>query len=110
MAYRLLRDVVRDVEVPLFVTVGSPLGIDVVKRHLPRPLGMPARVRHWLNAADERDYVALYARLDRDTFPADIENISDVHNPLEDPHGIAGYLTDRVVLTRISHAVASVQL
>jgi hypothetical protein len=107
VAYRVLRQVVPEVEVPLLITVGCPLGIDVVQRHLPTPLGMPAGVRRWVNAADERDYVALYSRLDRDTFPADIEKISDVHTPKNNPHGIAGYLSDRSVLDRISRALST---
>jgi len=108
VAYRVLQNAAPAIEVPLLATVGSPLGIDIVKAYLPHPLGMPPKVGHWLNAADERDYVALYSRLDRDTFPADIENISDVHNPRDNPHGIAGYLSDRSVLTRISRAISAV--
>jgi hypothetical protein len=97
----------RLVNVPLFVTVGSPLGIHVIKRYLPRPLGMPQGVAHWLNAADERDPVALYSRLDRDHFPAEIENLSDLHNPRGHPHAISGYLSDRVVARRIAVALAA---
>lgn len=95
-------------EVPLFVTLGSPLGIDVVKRHLPRPLGRPLVVRRWLNAADERDPVALYPRLDRDIFPGPDENLSDVHNDRSDPHSIVGYLSDPVVAARIAEALRGI--
>lgn len=105
VAYRVLSRVIPSVPVPLLVTLGSPLGIDVVKTHLPTPLGRPPGVEHWLNAADQRDYVALYSRLDRDTFPAEIENLSDVHNPRDDPHGITGYLRDEVVAGRIERAL-----
>ncbi|MEV8504057.1 hypothetical protein AB0368_04385 [Actinoplanes sp. NPDC051475] len=92
-------------KVPLLVTLGSPLGIDIVKAHLPRPLRRPAPVAHWLNATDVRDPVALYPRLDRDSFPAEIENISDVHNAQDDPHGITGYLSDAAVARRIAEAL-----
>jgi pimeloyl-ACP methyl ester carboxylesterase len=104
VSYWVLRDNPA-VSVPLFVTVGSPLGIHVVKRHLPRPLGLPGGVVHWLNASDERDPVALFPRLDRDTFPAAIENLSDLHNPRDNPHGIGGYLSDPVVAQRITQLI-----
>jgi hypothetical protein len=92
-------------DVPLFLTVGSPLGIEVVKDRLPRPLGVPGGVRHWTNAADERDIVALHARLDRSTFVGGIENLSDVRNPDDDVHGIVGYLADQLVVERLADAV-----
>lgn len=104
VAYWVLTEV-SQAQVPLFVTLGSPLGIPAVQSYLPKPLGMPRRVRHWFNAADERDEVALFARLDRDVFPAEIENVSDLHNPREHPHGIGGYLADRVVARRICQAL-----
>ena len=96
-----------DWPVPLFFTLGSPLGIEVIKQALPRPLGNPTSAKVWLNAADERDPVALIPRLDRDQFPAEIENLSDVHNPRDWPHGIAGYLSDGVIARRIVAATAS---
>ncbi|MFU8873213.1 hypothetical protein [Micromonospora sp. SL4-19] len=106
VAYWVLRTELPAVDVRLFLTVGSPLGIDVVKRYLPVPLGMPGGVRKWLNAADRRDPVALFSRLDRDVFPADIENVDDIHNPEDNPHGIVGYLSDRIVCTRLSEALS----
>src|SRR6266567_1229507 len=94
VAYWVLHDLAARADVPLFVTLGSPLGIDAVKNNLPRPLGRPAGVRHWFNGSDERDPVALYSRLDKGVFPAEIENKSDIHNPRKDPHGISGYLSN----------------
>jgi hypothetical protein len=106
VTYAVLAALGKHADVPLYVTVGSPLGIPVVKTYLVPPvLGMPAGVGAWLNAADERDFVALYSRLDRDTFPADIENLSDVHNG-DYAHSIAGYLSDKVVAARVARALA----
>jgi len=94
------------VNVPLFVTVGSPLGIDVVKQHLrPPALTVPVGITKWLNGTDERDYVALYARLDRDTFIDGIENVSDLHNGVSDPHAILDYLSDSTICKRIHAAL-----
>ncbi|MGY1673069.1 hypothetical protein [Geodermatophilus sp. SYSU D00710] len=106
VTYTILTQLGRETDVPLFVTVGSPLGIPVVKRYLPRPLGMPAGVKTWFNGSDERDPVALYSRLDRDTFPADIENASDIHIPGKNPHAIVGYLSDTTVARRIRQALS----
>lgn len=106
VTYATLTELGEHARVPLFVTVGSPLGIPVVKKYLPRPLGLPRGVTRWLNGTDERDFVALKSRLDRDTFPAEIENVSDVHNPRENAHGIAGYLSDKVIARRIAEALA----
>jgi hypothetical protein len=105
VAYVNLIERERDAHATLLATVGSPLGIDVVKANLPRPLRKPGSVARWFNAADERDPVALFPRLDRDSFPAEIENLSDVHNPEDNPHGIAGYLADKTVAKKISEAL-----
>jgi hypothetical protein len=88
--------------VPRLVTVGSPLGINGIKRKLDKPLRNPPGVAHWFNAFDDRDVVAL-APLDARNFditPA-IENKSDVDNFTDNRHGIAGYLADPVVAGKI---------
>jgi hypothetical protein len=90
--------------VPLLVTVGSPLAIMVIKRAL-APMKHPGCIGHWFNAMDECDVVALYP-LDSRHFPIhpDIENKTDVENHTENRHGIAGYLDDVVVARRIYDA------
>ncbi len=107
VAYWVLRTKTPPIECPLFVTLGSPLGLGIVKDYLPRPLMTPSGVSTWLNGSDERDFVALHSRLDRDQFPAEIENLSDIHNPPDNPHGIAGYLQDRVIAARIGRSLGT---
>ncbi|HEX8625900.1 MAG TPA: hypothetical protein VF782_12620 [Allosphingosinicella sp.] len=109
VSYWLLRKAGPDCDVPLFVTAGSPLGIHTVKRRLqpPRPLARPEGVRRWVNATDERDYVALYARLDRDSFAPDIENFDDVTNSRADAHSITEYLSHTAVAKSIFHALTN---
>jgi hypothetical protein len=115
VAYRLLRQAGQQLgwTVPLFVTVGSPLGITEIRKSLQRvgPTRCPACVSRWFNAMDERDIVALYP-LDTDYFPLDparpaIENKTDVRNKTNNRHGIAGYLDDKDVAKRIYDAVVS---
>ena len=109
VAYNLLR---RDGptlgwRVPLFVTVGSPLAVKKIRMSL-APNRSPACARHWFNAMDPDDVVALYP-LDRRHFPLDpeIENKTDVQNQTDNQHGIAGYLNDAVVAKRIHDALVA---
>ena len=104
VSYLLLRKTTA--QVPLYVTLGSPLGIATVKKYLrPPQISVPQGVAKWLNATDERDYVALYSRLDRDNFADGIENLSDIHNRKSDAHYIVDYLADTNVSRRIHQAL-----
>jgi hypothetical protein len=61
----MVRDT-RRLQIPLLITVGSPLGIRAVRDQF-RPLRYPP-VDGWYNAFDPRDVVALYP-LDGENFP-----------------------------------------
>lgn len=101
VAYDVLRTTARPLDVSLYVTVGSPLGVGPIRRTL-APLRFPTAVKAWYNALDERDTVALHP-LDAATFPVDppVENFVKVRNGTENAHGITGYLNDPVVAKRI---------
>jgi hypothetical protein len=105
VAYSVLRSDRRALRVPLFVTVGSPLGIRAVRDQF-RPLRSPASVEAWYNALDTRDVVALYP-LDGANFPItpEIENYARVKNHTDNRHGISGYLDDPAVAKRILGAL-----
>jgi len=94
-------------EVPLFVTLGSPLGVNAIRKAV-RPISHPSCADKWFNALDERDVVALYP-LNKDRFDVDpsIENKTDVDNPTSNRHGISGYLGDAEVAARIHAALTS---
>ncbi|MER8406828.1 hypothetical protein NKH16_19155 [Mesorhizobium sp. M1307] len=101
VAFKLLRemtDVATSVEVPLLITLGSPLGIDAVKAKLGPPRKKPQFVKRWVNFYDPADFVALGKGLDESTFATNIENVGDVDNPTSNAHGIAGYLPDKRVI------------
>lgn len=99
--------------VPLFVTLGSPLGIGEIRKSL---RGMattrcPECAGAWFNAMDERDVVALYP-LTPDRFPLAPErpailNKTDVRNRTKNRHGIGGYLDDQEVAKRIYDALVA---
>ena len=92
-------------QVPLFVTLGSPLAVSAVRKKL-APNGHPACARRWFNAFDPRDVVALFP-LDAANFPVDPEivNKDDVNNSTSNRHGISGYLSDPDVAREIYSAL-----
>lgn len=100
VTYSVLRYRIANPDVPLFVTVGCPLGLRSIRRRF-TPLQRPD-VQHWFNAFDDRDVVALYP-LNDDNFPVSpaVENYRDVKNHTDNRHGIVGYLDDREVAGRI---------
>lgn len=110
VAYKVMQQLAagRRWRVPLFVTLGSPLGVTAIRDHL-APVSHPAVAEHWFNAMDEKDVVALYP-LTRRHFEIDpeIENKTDVDNFTDNHHGIDGYLEDAVVARRIHEALARV--
>jgi hypothetical protein len=109
VAYDLLQREGRDRgwQVPLFVTLGSPLAVTAIRRAI-SPIRFPACAAHWFNAMDPRDVVALYP-LDSANFGVEqpVENKMDVDNPTPNRHGIAGYLDDAAVARRIHRALST---
>jgi hypothetical protein len=107
VAYNLLRreGASQHWKVPLFVTLGSPLGVTAIRNSL-KPIKHPECVVKWFNAMDERDVVALYP-LTKGNFDIDpeIENKTDVNNHTTNRHGIVGYLNDKTVAKRIYDAL-----
>jgi hypothetical protein len=93
IAYDVLREQAsRDLEIPLFVTVGSPLGVTEVQDLIERPLEVPAAVAAWRNASDARDVVALDHTLRPAYVPAERCTDFIVVNDSSNHHGIREYL------------------
>jgi hypothetical protein len=107
VGYNVLRTAGGGTSVPLYATVGSPLGLKNVNSFIERPLAMPESVERWFNAYDKRDVVALVP-LDEDHFGIDppIANRGDVLNDTENRHGVSGYLKDPVVAATIHEALS----
>lgn len=107
VAYNLLRreGQAQRWQVPLFVTLGSPLAVKAIRAAL-APIDHPACASGWFNAMDERDVVALYP-LTSDRFDVEpaILNKTDVQNHTANRHGISGYLDDAEVARRIHAAL-----
>ena len=94
-------------QVPLFVTVGSPLAVGAIKRMI-APLRHPRCVGRWFNALDPRDLVALHP-LDAMHFRVDpaVLNKINVDNRTENRHSIGGYLADADVASAIYSSLTS---
>lgn len=109
VAYDALRKDKRKIDVILYLTVGSPLGVEQIRTAL-RPIKFPRPgVKAWYNAYDTRDVVALYP-LDNGNFdvsPDKIEGFSDVENQTDNRHGIVGYLNNKTIAKRIHDAMKS---
>lgn len=92
-----------------FITLGSPLGLKAVKKHLTKPLKMPTIIKNgtWFNAYDQRDVVALKS-LDSNNFPIKphILDFDKVDNHTKNRHGIEGYLDDPIVAKQIYDALS----
>jgi hypothetical protein len=108
VAYSLLRDFAKKDRPrlsPLLVTLGSPLGIDSVRKEFQKPRVRPENVQRWVNGADPEDFIALRPELTNDNFGPGIENYPDIENGYDDPHSIIGYLSDPRIAKAISQAI-----
>jgi endonuclease G, mitochondrial len=91
VAVDLLSRLPAALEVELFVTAGSPLGLDAVyNKLLVRGAHRPDRIEHWLNTWYAGDPIAIGCPLRR-TWTGQLQEIA-VDNPKERAHDIAEYL------------------
>ncbi len=110
IAYHVLRQLQKaDCDVRLFVTIGSPLGIQEVQDVLGKlgsgkPLAVPECVDRWFNVAERLDPVALDADISNDyaanSRGVKVDNVVGLQiNPewQSNPHSGTGYLTIDVV-------------
>jgi hypothetical protein len=98
IAYDVLREPGQaNLDCPLFVTVGSPLGVTEVQDVVERELEVPAAVTAWRNVADGRDLVALDRTIRPEYDPAHRCTDFLVVNDSPNHHGIRQYLASRPV-------------
>ncbi|MGH8909478.1 MAG: hypothetical protein ACRD0K_24015 [Egibacteraceae bacterium] len=84
-------------DVPLLVTVGSPLGVTEVQDLVEQPLHVPAAAAAWRNVSDARDLVALDHTLRPEYAPPDRCTDFLVRNDSANHHGIREYLSSAPV-------------
>jgi hypothetical protein len=106
IAYDVLREQASSrLDVPLFVTLGSPLGVREIQDLVAQPLEVPAGVRAWFNASDFRDVVALDHEIRPEYAPAERCTDAMVGNSSANHHGIREYLAAAAVRERILAAL-----
>ncbi|WP_197979500.1 MULTISPECIES: S8 family peptidase [unclassified Sphingomonas] len=104
IAYDVLRKLdPKKYQIPLLLTIGSPLGMQEVQDELRNwhdgPLGRPACVERWINVADRLDPVAIDSDIS-DNFGGQVDNVRRwALNPdsPRHPHSATGYLSTRDV-------------
>jgi subtilisin family serine protease len=117
IAYDVLCKVAKEhpeIEVPLFVTIGSPLGLKEVQDQIKkltnqRKLAVPGCVSRWLNVADPLDPVALDKKLRKEYAPTNGVGIEDDREWNPDsprhPHSGTGYLQTKPVHRAVHETV-----
>ncbi|WP_336693531.1 hypothetical protein [Delftia acidovorans] len=108
IAFKLLREMDaanNGVQVPLLITMGSPLGLDAFKAKLGPPRRKARFVDRWENFYDPSDFVALGKPLDQENFAADIQNDGTVDNTTFNAHGIVGYLPHKGVIDALKRSL-----
>lgn len=117
IAFETLSQMTPAIEVPLFVTVGSPLGLELLQDEIQAhgtELAVPAGVAAWRNFADRWDPIALDRRLSDDFAATDGVAIQDtvVRNTerqllnIWDAHHSGGYLAHPKVRDVVYRAAA----
>jgi len=103
VTFKLLRKAPQ--EIPLYVTIGSPLTLRAVRKALGKPRTVPDGVKRWLNGVDVNDFVTLGQGLTEKTeYSNDIENLLDIKNG-SDAHDATEYLQDQRIREAISGAL-----
>lgn len=96
-------------DVPLLITLGSPLGIENVQKRLRngqgRPNPTPRAAKAWTNIRDRFDPVAIEQTLRDEFAPANFIRDESVNNPARNNHDLTGYLSIPLVRTAILTAV-----
>jgi hypothetical protein len=108
VAYDVLHEMGRKgAGIPLWITVGSPLGIEEIQQRVRRPLSVPAKVGHWHNFAARFDIVSVDRSLADEYRPK--SRITDhpitTTGILDNPHAVEGYLGHPEVRSAIAAVV-----
>lgn len=116
VAYSVLRGIAASkLDVSLFLTIGSPLGLEEVRDQLTKQAGagkrdrmpIPACVKRWVNVLDPKDVVAQDVVLGR--FYKGSIGVQDIklHNPSApyDAHSATGYLSLAATRQRVRECV-----
>lgn len=108
VSYRLLLELQRENKlgaIPLLVTMGSPLSLRLMKRHLFATPETIENVMSWVNVADQEDFVALGDALDSVFLKMEIENHILKGRKLKDPHALESYVSTPEVCQSVAKVI-----
>lgn len=108
IAFKLLREMESNhpkITIPLFITMGSPLSLQVFKAKLGPPRNKPSFVGQWQNFYDPSDFVTLGKPLNDLNFASNISNDGTVDNRTDNAHGIIGYLPHKGVIKALETVI-----
>lgn len=108
VSFKLLRLIAasgKPPQVPLYVTLGSPLALSTVQRALGPSFATPSGINRWINVRDPDDLISLNRGLGAPLFSNSIENIANFNNPGANAHAIPGYLSHPPVAQAIALAL-----
>jgi hypothetical protein len=95
VAYRLLANQMQSGrDVPLFLTLGSPLSVKMFKKILPPRGSLPTPpIKNWLNGRHREDFVTLGRAITEESIGfAGVTDEVDIVNDVDDKHSIKHYL------------------
>ncbi len=97
-------DLPSGMDVRLLLTAGSPLGLEIVRNHLPSGARYPAGVRRWVSTYSRNDPVAIGHPIK--SFYKGGAGVADleVNNPGESAHSITEYLGHKSVGAALAKA------
>lgn len=94
---------------PLFVTVGSPLSVDMFRPILPKRGRLPAPpIARWVNGRNKEDFVTMGKAITRKSIGFEgVEDVTDIIDNEDDRHDISAYLRSPKISRAIFDAVES---
>lgn len=107
IGYELLTEKRGQLDVPLFCTLGSPLGIRIVRDYIGKRTTFPRPpISRWLNGVHKQDFVTMGRLLDASTLGFDgVENDSAIVNRDEDKHNVLAYLRTPAIAASVHKAL-----
>jgi hypothetical protein len=108
VAYRLLAGVdFTNRSFPLFVTLGSPLSVDMFRPILPKRGTLPTPpISKWVNGRNKEDFVTLGKAITRKSIGFDgVEDITEIIDNEDNRHDIAAYLRSSKIARAIYEAI-----
>ncbi|MER9971339.1 hypothetical protein [Mesorhizobium sp. M0060] len=92
---------------PLFVTVGSPLSVDMFRPILPKRGRLPSPpVARWVNGRNKEDFVTMGKAITKKSIGFEgVEDVTDIIDNEDDRHDISAYLRSPKISRAIFDAV-----